>query len=104
MRRAVNIPVIASSGAGTPQHFVDVFDVCGVEAGLAASIFHKNIVSIPEVKAHCAFKGIPMRAADAKPSELSMCASEQWFSSTKKIMVLSVFAVAVAVGLAVARR
>ncbi|KAA8492380.1 Imidazole glycerol phosphate synthase hisHF [Porphyridium purpureum] len=47
---SVSIPVIASSGAGCPQHFVDVFQGTGVEAALAAGIFHRREVSIAEVK------------------------------------------------------
>ena len=50
IRDAVTIPVIASSGAGNPAHFSDVFAATGVEAGLAASIFHRNIVTVAEVK------------------------------------------------------
>ena len=61
MREAVTIPVIASSGAGCPAHFTEVFNVAGAEAGLAASIFHKNLVSIGEVKAHVDRCGIAVR-------------------------------------------
>ncbi|KAL3933665.1 MAG: hypothetical protein SGPRY_000191 [Prymnesium sp.] len=42
VREAISIPVIASSGAGTPAHFEEVFKHTGVEAALAASIFHRN--------------------------------------------------------------
>lgn len=61
VRQAVSIPVIASSGAGSPAHFTEVFNVAGAEAGLAASIFHKNLVSIGEVKAHVHNSGIAVR-------------------------------------------
>jgi len=50
VRRTVNIPVVASSGAGNVQHFVDVFEKTGVEAALAAGIFHRGEVEIDEVK------------------------------------------------------
>ncbi|KAH9968896.1 imidazole glycerol phosphate synthase HisHF [Russula dissimulans] len=50
VRRTVNIPVVASSGAGNAQHFVDVFKKTGVEAALAAGIFHRGEVGIDEVK------------------------------------------------------
>lgn len=50
IRRVVNIPVIASSGAGTGQHFVDVFRNTNVESALAAGIFHRDQVSITEIK------------------------------------------------------
>jgi len=61
--QAVGIPVIASSGAGAPQHFTEVFNVCGVEAGLAASIFHKDLVTVGDVKAHLEQSGIACRPA-----------------------------------------
>jgi len=50
IKRAVKIPVIASSGAGSSQHFVDVFNGTDVEAALAAGIFHRGEVSIPDLK------------------------------------------------------
>jgi len=50
VRRNVSIPVVASSGAGNVQHFVDVFEKTGVEAALAAGIFHRGEVQIDEVK------------------------------------------------------
>lgn len=50
VQKAVNIPVIASSGAGNAQHFVQVFQSTKVPAALAAGIFHRNEVSIQEVK------------------------------------------------------
>lgn len=51
IKKAVKIPVIASSGAGSCQHFVDVFSGTDVEAALAAGIFHREEVSIPDLKA-----------------------------------------------------
>ncbi|MGC8719993.1 MAG: imidazole glycerol phosphate synthase subunit HisF [Thermodesulforhabdaceae bacterium] len=48
---AVSIPVIASSGAGCSEHFLEVFMKTDVEAALAAGIFHRREVTIPEVKA-----------------------------------------------------
>jgi glutamine amidotransferase/cyclase len=50
VRDAVSIPVIASSGAGSAEHFVDVFKNTKAEAALAAGIFHRHEVSIDEVK------------------------------------------------------
>jgi len=47
---AVSIPVIASSGAGTPQHFEEVFNHTAVTAALAAGIFHRNEVPLNKVK------------------------------------------------------
>ena len=51
VRKAVGIPVVASSGAGCVGDFVEVFKVTGVEAALAAGIFHREEVGISEVKA-----------------------------------------------------
>jgi glutamine amidotransferase/cyclase len=52
VRRAVSIPVIASSGAGCPEHFYEVFEKTGVESALAAGIFHRREVPISDVKAY----------------------------------------------------
>jgi imidazole glycerol phosphate synthase glutamine amidotransferase subunit len=51
VKGAVSIPVIASSGAGCAEHFLEVFTVTHVESALAAGIFHRKEVSIAEVKA-----------------------------------------------------
>ncbi|PAW93790.1 imidazole glycerol phosphate synthase subunit HisF [Mucilaginibacter sp. MD40] len=48
---AVNIPVIASGGAGAVEHFVDVFHKTNVDAALAASVFHYGEILIPDLKA-----------------------------------------------------
>ena len=50
VKNAVSIPVIASSGAGKGSHFVDVFNLTGADAALAAGIFHRREVGINEVK------------------------------------------------------
>jgi imidazole glycerol-phosphate synthase len=50
VRNSVRIPVVASSGAGSKAHFVDVFRKTGVEAALAAGIFHRGEVQIQHVK------------------------------------------------------
>lgn len=63
IRRSVRIPVVASSGAGTAQHFVDVFRETEVEAALAAGIFHREEVKISEVKQAIAEAGIAARLA-----------------------------------------
>jgi imidazole glycerol-phosphate synthase subunit HisF len=47
---AVHIPVIASGGAGSVQHFVDVFQKTNVDAALAASVFHYGEILIPDLK------------------------------------------------------
>ncbi|MDB5242096.1 MAG: imidazole glycerol phosphate synthase [Spirosoma sp.] len=56
-----NIPVIASGGAGTMDHFVDVFTTGQADAGLAASIFHFKEIEIPVLKGYLRGKGIEMR-------------------------------------------
>lgn len=58
---AVEIPIIASGGAGSMEHFVDVFTKTKAEAALAASIFHFHEIDIPELKIFLAQHGIPMR-------------------------------------------
>lgn len=58
---AVSIPVIASSGAGNAEHFSRVFTETGVQAALAAGMFHREEVGIDEVKAHMEQNGIPSR-------------------------------------------
>ena len=61
--RAVSIPVIASGGAGTFDHFVDVFTRGRADAALAASIFHFSEHGVADLKQHLASAGIPMRIA-----------------------------------------
>lgn len=51
MRNACKVPLIASGGAGAMQHFADVFEQADVDGALAASVFHKGIIPIPELKA-----------------------------------------------------
>ena len=59
--RQVSVPVIASGGAGTMQHFADVFDTAGADAALAASIFHFREIGIPELKSFLKERNIPVR-------------------------------------------
>jgi glutamine amidotransferase/cyclase len=61
VRRNVSIPVVASSGAGKKEHFVDVFEKTNVEAALAAGIFHRGEVRIDEVKETLVERGINAR-------------------------------------------
>jgi cyclase len=58
--KAVSIPVVASGGAGSPEHLRQAFSV-GADAALAASIFHYDEYSIPETKAYLARHGVPVR-------------------------------------------
>lgn len=59
--QTVNIPVIASGGAGTKKHFADVFLKTKASAALAASIFHFNEIPIPELKKYLKIQNIPIR-------------------------------------------
>ena len=58
---AVSVPVIASGGAGTPEHFYEALTEGGADAALAASLFHYKELSIDEVKEYLAGKGVPVR-------------------------------------------
>ena len=57
----VNIPVIASGGAGALGHFYDAFTEGKADAVLAASLFHFGEIPIPELKKYLNEKGIPVR-------------------------------------------
>ena len=58
---AVNIPVIASGGAGTMEHFITVFNEGKADAALAASIFHYKEITIPELKNYLKQHNIAVR-------------------------------------------
>ena len=64
--KAINIPVIASGGAGTKAHFYDLFTNTEASAGLAASIFHYSEIPIPELKKYLQNKKIPVRITENK--------------------------------------
>ncbi|MEX0784341.1 MAG: imidazole glycerol phosphate synthase subunit HisF [Dehalococcoidia bacterium] len=64
---AVPVPVIASGGAGGPEHMVEALTEGKADAVLAASIFHFGTYSIGEVKAHLAAAGIPVRPPAPRP-------------------------------------
>ena len=57
----VKVPIIASGGAGNMEHFAELFTHPGVDAGLAASIFHSRQVDIKELKRFLRGKGVEMR-------------------------------------------
>jgi cyclase len=59
--RAVSIPVVASGGAGSPDHLADAILLGGAEAALAASIFHYGEYSIQETKRVMQRRGVPVR-------------------------------------------
>lgn len=58
---AVGVPVIASGGAGTLEHFREALDEGGADAALAASLFHYKIMTIREVKEYLRNHGVPVR-------------------------------------------
>ena len=59
--QSVSIPVIASGGAGTLEHFYDALTIGGAEAALAASLFHYKELEICEVKDYLAQRNVPVR-------------------------------------------
>jgi imidazole glycerol-phosphate synthase subunit HisF len=63
VRHAVQVPVIISGGAGTPQHISDAFDA-GADAAIIASMLHYGTWTIGNIKKHLAKAGHPMRLGD----------------------------------------
>jgi len=60
-RQALPIPLVASGGAGTIDHFVAVFEQADVDAALAATVFHSGQIPIPELKKSLADAGVEVR-------------------------------------------
>lgn len=58
---AVSVPVIASGGCGSLEHFAQVFDATGCDAALAASLFHFGELTVPQVKEYLKSQNIPVR-------------------------------------------
>jgi cyclase len=58
---AASVPVIASGGAGAPEHFRDAFLAAGASGALAATVFHDRLIPIPELKEYLAACGIEIR-------------------------------------------
>jgi cyclase len=61
LANGLSIPVIASGGAGTPEHFRDAFTLGKADAALAASVFHFGEIKISELKSYLCAQGITMR-------------------------------------------
>jgi len=61
VRANCSVPLIASGGAGAMEHFAQVFNDAHVDGGLAASVFHKQIINIGELKQYLADAGIEIR-------------------------------------------
>ena len=66
---SVEVPVIASGGAGTPEHLYEALTEGGAEAVLAASIFHFGTYDIADLKRYLADRGIPMRPVEDTDNE-----------------------------------
>ncbi|TYK64588.1 imidazole glycerol phosphate synthase subunit HisF [Colwellia echini] len=60
-RAVCNVPLIASGGAGTMEHFKDVYQQADVDGGLAASVFHKGIIPMDELKQYLIDNNIAIR-------------------------------------------
>ncbi len=61
VRAICAVPLVASGGAGTPEHFRDAFVEADVDATLAASVFHSGAIRIPELKSFLAANGVEIR-------------------------------------------
>ena len=61
LSQIVNIPIIASGGAGNIQHFIDVFKIGHADAALAASVFHYQEIEIKDLKKQLQLNNIPIR-------------------------------------------
>ncbi|NII10337.1 imidazole glycerol phosphate synthase subunit HisF [Oleiagrimonas sp. C23AA] len=65
VRARCQVPLVASGGAGAPEHFRDAFVEADVDAALAASVFHSGAIPIPELKAWLAAQNVAVRPAAA---------------------------------------
>ncbi len=61
VRSLTKVPLIASGGAGRPSHFRDGFLEAGCDGCLAASVFHKGLIAIPDLKDYLRKEGVPVR-------------------------------------------
>lgn len=61
IRELCKVPLIASGGAGEMVHFRDAFEIADVDGALAASVFHKGIIPIPDLKAYLRNEGVQIR-------------------------------------------
>jgi cyclase len=55
------VPLVASGGAGSPEHFVAAFVEADADAALAASVFHSGAIAIGDLKRHLAEHGVEVR-------------------------------------------
>ena len=61
IRQICTVPLIASGGAGTIQHFIDVFNKANVDGALAASVFHRSLINIQNLKQELSNSSIEVR-------------------------------------------
>jgi cyclase len=61
VRAICHVPLVASGGAGAPEHFATVFRDAGVDAALAASVFHSGAIAIPDLKSSLRAAGVEVR-------------------------------------------
>ncbi|KMJ46768.1 imidazole glycerol phosphate synthase subunit HisF [Xenorhabdus khoisanae] len=61
VRDVCSVPLIASGGAGAPEHFLDAFQLANVDGALAASVFHKQLINIGELKQYLATQDVEVR-------------------------------------------
>lgn len=61
VRKACRVPLVASGGAGTSEHFADVFERAHVDGALAASVFHSGAIAIPDLKRYLRSRHIEVR-------------------------------------------
>ena len=60
-RALCHVPLVASGGAGAPEHFRDAFVEADVDGALAASVFHSGAIAIPELKRYLRGQGVAVR-------------------------------------------
>jgi cyclase len=68
VRAICQVPLVASGGAGAIEHFTDVFAHAGVDAALAASVFHSGSIRIAELKRELRYAGVAVRPTDLEVS------------------------------------
>jgi cyclase len=61
VRAVCTVPLVASGGAGTPEHFAQLFELGCADAALAASVFHSGAIAIPELKQYLLGRHIEVR-------------------------------------------
>jgi cyclase len=61
VRAICHVPLVASGGAGSPEHFADLFERRAADAALAASVFHSGAIAIPDLKQYLRGRNIEVR-------------------------------------------